>query len=737
MSSANRWTDKLLERFIGSGSAATAEKSIVGPDRESHQKLDTLDFLAEGIYRTTLAGKLIYANRAMVEMSGFEDFDRFREAVNDLGTEWYVDPRRRAEFQSELLRHGLVRDFISEVRRFGTGERMWIAEDTRLVRDPATGNPAFYEGAVRDVTAVIAGKNTERRFEKLAHHVPGGLFQLIRHPGGRFEVLFASPGFRAQLDLDDDADLLDVSRYMSMIRDEDRQCYLDSLKHSGQTLSQWQCEFRVTTELGRQRWLSVVATPETANGTIVWHGYCADISDRKAHEIEIHRLAHFDPLTGLANRRHLHDALGLSLDEHADQGGWAGLLSVDVDRLRTINDSNGHDAGDRVLVETARRLETASRSIDLVARVDGDEFALLCASLGDDSEQAAQALEGIAQDVLAALRAPIPVDGVPHHATGSVGLVVFGGNDTVPEILRRADAARNAAKRRGGNAQAAFEAGAMRDYSRALLRDLNTAMQDGAIGFHLQPQVDRHGTVRGCEALMRWTHAQLGPVQPAEFFPLIENGPTMTLFTQWAVNRAIDCLRDWQTDRLLSGLTYAVNITPDSLTQDLAFAQLHETIRMHRDVASQLVFEITEHVLAHDKVLVNQNMKVLRKLGVQFSIDDFGTGFSSLAYLKKLTFDELKVNGTFIHDIGRSSSDQALVRTILAVAQSLNMRAVAERVETERQRDLLIGYGCELMQGHLFMPALPRDQFEAYARAHGVSENQPKATTAVSGEARS
>lgn len=178
------------------------------------------------------------------------------------------------------------------------------------------------------------------------------------------------------------------------------------------------------------------------------------------------------------------------------------------------------------------------------------------------------------------------------------------------------------------------------------------------------------------------------------------------------------CLRDWKGHAVLGRLTFSLNITPHSLTQELAFAQLCDVVRANADIAGRLVLEITEHVLAQDKALVRHNMGVLRALGVQFSIDDFGTGFSSLAYLKNLTFDELKIDGSFITDMEASSSDRALVRTILAVAQTLDMRAIAERVETEEQRALLTAYGCTLMQGHLFRPAMVRSEFEAYAVDH-------------------
>ncbi len=738
MAKAKKWTETLVDGLLGP-QRAPAVRVMPGaaapwPDASS----DTLDFLAEGIYRTTLAGKLTYANRALVEMSGFASFDAFRKAVNDLGTEWFVDPRRRAEFQGQLLRHGLVRDFVSQVRRFGSSERLWIAEDARLVADPVTGKPAFYEGAVRDVTALVHGQRSERRFERLANQVPGGLFQLVRHPGGRFAANFASPGFRQQLDLDDDADLLDVVRYFSMVHEDDRAHYLETLKQSGQTLTQWQCEFRVTTGMGRERWLSVAATPELEDGTIVWFGYCTDISERKANEVEIHQLAYFDPMTGLANRRHITEALGRSLTRHRNDGGWAGLICVDIDRFKTINDTYGHEPGDRLLVEIGKRLKAVTWIVDLVARVDGDEFAILCEDLGATREAALIRLDAIAIKVQGALREPFTLDTVQHQIAGSQGVVAFNGDDdSALETLRRSEVARDVAKRRGGDTYVFFDdTDEVRgDRGQELLGDLNTAMNDGSLTFYLQPQLDADGRVRGCEALMRWQHPHRGNVPPSELFPLIENAPTMTLFTQWAVARAIDCLRAWRGDPVLSQLTYSLNITPHSLTQELAFAQLCEIIRANSELAPRLVMEITERVLAHDKDLVHRNMQTLRALGVQFSIDDFGTGFSSLAYLKSLTFDELKVDGTFISDLERSSSDQALVRTILAVAQTLNMRAVAERVETEQQRVLLVAYGCEMMQGFRFKPALPICEFEAYALSNPPAKQEPAMTAPVSGRA--
>ncbi|WP_306120977.1 MULTISPECIES: EAL domain-containing protein [unclassified Roseitalea] len=683
--------------------------------------LDTLDFLREGIYWTSLDGKLIHANRALVELNGYETLAELRAVVSDIANEWYVDADRRAQFMRALADAGQVRDFVSMVRRYRTGECIWVTEDARLVLDPLTGKPSHYEGSVRDITAIVRGQENERQFAKLVNQVPGGLFQLARHADGRYALVFASPGFHALLGYRRADDLGALLGAAVPIHPDDRDRYMRSLAVSAETLTDWGAEFRILRADGSERWLSLCATPERADGSIVWSGYCSDISERKANELEIRQLALFDPLTGLANRRHLINALAKSMERHRREGTWAGLICIDLDHFKQLNDTHGHGIGDQMLVEAGKRMTAITWVIDLVARVDGDEFVIVCEDLGAEWPAVRERLEAIVAKLQGALRQSVQIDKVDHLATGSMGVVAFDGSEGDPqEILRRGNAAMHAAKRRGRNTHVFFDPDTGRRGGRdyALLRDMLAAMDDGTLDFHLQPQVDRHGAVHGCEALMRWTHPDHGFVRPSEFFPMIENSPSMTLFTQGAVCRAMACLRDWKGHAVLGRLTFSLNITPHSLTQELAFAQLCDVVRANADIAGRLVLEITEHVLAQDKALVRHNMGVLRALGVQFSIDDFGTGFSSLAYLKNLTFDELKIDGSFITDMEASSSDRALVRTILAVAQTLDMRAIAERVETEEQRALLTAYGCTLMQGHLFRPAMVRSEFEAYAVDH-------------------
>ncbi|MCB2049313.1 MAG: diguanylate cyclase [Novosphingobium sp.] len=414
----------------------------------------TIDNLAEGVYMRSLSdGKMISANKALVALSGYDNCAQMLETVNGPNAYWYVDPEREAMFRRVLERDGEVRDFVSEIYRFKTCERIWVTEQARLIVDEKTGMPQFYAGSVRDITPEIRQRQVEERLEKLANNLPGGLFQLVRRVDGSYVCPYVSDSFAALFGMNGPLTRFDPTDHLSRIETRDLPEYLRSLKRSGEELSLWNQEFRCRLETGATVWLLVTATPERqADGVIIWHGYISDISERKLAERRIHRLAYYDTLTDLPNRRMFTTQLDSAMASARRLGAYGALLFVDLDNFKTLNDTRGHDVGDSLLRQAAKRLSECVRECDTVGRYGGDEFMVLLDGVGTQREAAEAKAAAAAHNILLAFSREFDLRGKAHIATPSIGAVIFHGEDRpAQDIINDADAAMYEAKRNGRN----------------------------------------------------------------------------------------------------------------------------------------------------------------------------------------------------------------------------------------------------------------------------------------------
>jgi diguanylate cyclase (GGDEF)-like protein len=432
-----------------------------------------------------------------------------------------------------------------------------------------------------------------------------------------------------------------------------------------------------------------------------------DISARKAAEARIHHLAYFDSLTSLPNRRLLLDRLGQALIASDRNQEYGAVLMLDLDHFKTLNDTRGHDVGDRLLIEVARRLEAGVRQVDTVARLGGDEYVVTLEGLGRDERAAATQAEAVAEKIRLELNAPYVLDGLEqeYHSTPSIGLTLFRGLDTPVEgLLKQADVALYQAKGAGRDTvrffnpamQAAVESRA------ALETALRHAIERDELRLYYQPQVDREGRVIGAEALLRWSRPDHGLVSPAHFIPLAEETGLILPIGQWVLDTACAQLRDWRADPRARTLRLAINVSGRQFHQPDFVARVAESIRRHDIDPALLKLELTESVVLENVEEVIARMRALRELGVGFSMDDFGTGYSSLSYLKRLPLDQLKIDQSFVRDLSVDPGDAAIVRAILAMSDSLGLRVVAEGVETPEQHEFLRRHGCAAFQGYLF-----------------------------------
>jgi diguanylate cyclase (GGDEF)-like protein/PAS domain S-box-containing protein len=441
-----------------------------------------------------------------------------------------------------------------------------------------------------------------------------------------------------------------------------------------------------------------------------------DITERKQAEAEIEQLAFFDSLTGLPNRRLLLDRLQHALEASARYGTSGALLFIDLDNFKLLNDSKGHVAGDMLLQAVAQRLRATVRGEDSVARLGGDEFVVMLQGLAKDSVAAVAQVAQVGEQVLNCLRQAYVLDGYEYHCTASIGVSLFSGKaQDVGELLKSADAAMYSAKNSGRNSlvffdpamQAALEARAQ------LAGELRAALPRGQLQLYYQAQINREGCVVGAETLLRWLHPQRGMVSPAQFIPLAEDNGLIVPIGQWVLEQACAQLKVWQVHSLPRALPLSVNVSARQFRQADFVESVRAALQCSGVDPAKLKLELTESLVLDNVESVISKMHALKALGVRFSMDDFGTGYSSLSYLKRLPLDQLKIDQSFVRDIVTDAGDAVIVKTIIGMAHNLGLEVIAEGVETEAQRSLLLSYDCRMFQGYLFSKPLPLAEFEA------------------------
>ena len=439
---------------------------------------------------------------------------------------------------------------------------------------------------------------------------------------------------------------------------------------------------------------------------------------REQAEQEIRQLAYYDALTGLPNRRLLLDRLGHAMAGSERSQTHHALLLLDLDHFKKLNDTQGHDVGDRLLVEVARRLQGAVRGIDTVARLGGDEFALLIEGLDPDETAAAHQAELVAEKIHALLNQPYALNDATqdHRSSPSIGMTLLRGRDTpLDGLLKQADVALYQAKDAGRNAIRFFNPAmqAAIDARIAMENALRQALAQNQFLLHYQPQVDSQGRYTGAEALVRWIDPVRGLVPPDQFIPLAEETGLIIDIGQWVLDTACAQLAQWAGEPAHRHLQVSVNVSARQFHQPDFVERVRRSLRTSGADPTRLTLELTESIVVERVEEVIERMEQLHLLGVHFSLDDFGIGYSSLSYLKRLPLDEVKIDRSFVRDLVDDSNDAAIVQAILAMSRTLGLRVVAEGVETVAQRDFLLLHGCPAFQGFLFGRPVPIAQWPA------------------------
>jgi diguanylate cyclase (GGDEF)-like protein/PAS domain S-box-containing protein len=463
---------------------------------------------------------------------------------------------------------------------------------------------------------------------------------------------------------------------------------------------------------GPMSWTSISGVPIfDAQG--VFRGYRGigrDITEHKRTEDEGQRLAFYDTLTGLPNRRLLLDRMSHALVASARSEERGALLFIDLDNFKDLNDTQGHDIGDKLLEKVANRLVTCVRQGDTVARFGGDEFVVMLEGLNPDVAGAVAQIRVVGQKILAALNQPFDLFGKEHYSTPSIGIALFlGHQQSVDELLKRADLAMYQSKAAGRNTLRFFdpEMQAAVAQRAALESDLRHGLERGELVLYYQSIVNHMGAITGLEALVRWQHPTRGMVSPIDFIPVAEQTGLIQPLGQWVLKTACAQLVIWSYSPVTQGLSIAVNISAREFRQPEFAQQILDILNKTGANPYLLKLELTESLLLTDVQDVIKKMEILRAVGVSFALDDFGIGYSSLSYLKRLPLDQLKIDQSFVRDVLTDPNDAAIARTVVALAHSMGLAVVAEGVETEGQRDFLLRNGCQAFQGYLFGRPVP------------------------------
>jgi diguanylate cyclase (GGDEF)-like protein/PAS domain S-box-containing protein len=462
-------------------------------------------------------------------------------------------------------------------------------------------------------------------------------------------------------------------------------------------------------------WLTITAVTDAKGQVTHYVGAYSDLSQHKKDEAAIHSLAFYDPLTKLPNRRLLLDRLQHTLIASTRRRNYVALLFIDLDNFKTLNDTKGHSIGDLLLIDAANRLLSCVREGDTVARLGGDEFVIILEELSEEAALAAAQAEDICNKMLNAISLPYSLQNYSHHCSASIGVTLFYNHDlAADELLKRADSAMYQAKSAGRNTVCFYDSAiqaALEAYT-AMEIDLRRALVKQQFKLHYQMQVDNNGRILGAEVLIRWQHPEKGIISPIAFIPLAEDTGLILPIGHWVLQTACLQLKAWESNLSTRHLVLAVNVSAKQFHQHDFVEQVLSVLQQTGADPANLKLELTESMLVENVDAIITKMNILKSKGVKFSLDDFGTGFSSLSYLKRLPLDQLKIDQSFVSGVLDNPSDAAIVRTVIALGQSFGLAVIAEGVETEAQRNFLAVYGCNYYQGYLFGKPVPLTEFE-------------------------
>jgi diguanylate cyclase (GGDEF)-like protein/PAS domain S-box-containing protein len=686
---------------------ADQEASLVDYARHLRSVLDTA---IDGILTVDRAGHITAFNHAAERIFGWSAADIVGRSINllvpaecrqDAGIAGFIGPAGLLSVGAVSQTHGLRRDGTAFPAEVGIDE---LDLDGDL----------SYVLSVRDITQRSLAEDELR----LAASVFEASSEAILITDEQNRIIAANPAF---VELTGHSLAAVLGRDPSLLKSgRHDETFYRAMWQSLRSGGTWHGELWNRRQNGEEFIARLtINTVREASGNI--HRYIAlfsDITQKKLAEETIWQQANYDILTNLPNRRLLRDRLQQELKRMQRAGQMLALFFIDLDRFKEVNDTHGHDFGDMLLIEAARRVSECVRDTDTVARLGGDEFTVTLLNLVDMSR-----VEEVGRSILEALARPYHLGRETAYLSASVGITVYPGDgDDLETLLKNADQAMYVAKAQGRNRLSYFTR-TLQDAAQKrqlLIRDLRLALPQRQLQVHYQPVVEAEsGRIVKAEALLRWRHPQRGLVPPDEFIPLAEDIGLINEIGDWVFREVALQAKSWQQ------AGYAFQIGINKSPRQFVVGNSEETwldhLRQIGTAPTWLVIEITEGLLLDERSEVTDKLRKFRDAGVEIAVDDFGTGYSSLAYLKKFDIDYLKIDSSFIRDLIDDPSDRALTEAIIAMAHKLGMQVIAEGVESVAQRDFLRSAGCNFCQGYLFAKALPAAEFETLLRDSRLS----------------
>lgn len=691
--------------FISQAIDITVRRAAEAALRASEERFRTLSAAApNGIWAIDRAGSCIYANDRLGAIVGMP-------AHHLLGFGWHavatdVDPTFVRTIVGELRRRGTA---MRELRVTIGAEPRWVRVHAGVIQSAGDHVDGFV-GSIEDVTAELLNRRELAAREAELRLLAEKSSDFLARLSPDLVVRYASAASGALLGYVPEQ--LVGARVDAAIVEEDRPALLEAVarvaRHETATVV---C--RVRRRDARIVWFESTLAPvlDPAGELIELVCVARDITERKAVELQLAHQAMHDALTGLPNRALFIDRLQHALTRRArGDSDHLAVLFLDVDRFKVINDSLGHEAGDRLLVDVSGRLDAALRPADTVARFGGDEFTVLCEDIAGELEAVS-----IAQRIVDLFDEPFVIDGREVFLSTSVGIALAGRRGPQPrpeDLIRDADAAMYRAKERGKARYELFDE-AMRELALQRLElgsALRRAVERGELRIHLQPEIDvRDGTVVGFEALVRWEHPERGLLSPAEFVPLAEETGLIVPIGEWVLRRACEEAARWRPD----ALGISVNVSARQIAHGNLAEVVERTLHETGLSPASLCLELTESAVIESGSTTHATLSALKALGVKLAIDDFGTGWSSLGHLRRFPLDVVKLDRSFVSGLGREPQDASIAAAIISLAHALGLSTVAEGIETDEQLAVLASLGCDLGQGYLFARPAPLDAFAA------------------------
>jgi len=673
-----------------------AEKAL----QQSEEKYRVIfDYAPVGIYQSTRDGRLVTANETLARMLGYDSVDEL--LTKNLDRDIYLDSRQRDELIRRFEPYAYANNVELQWKR-KDGTAIWVQLNAHGVR--SSHGSLYFEGFVYDVTE-------RKQVEELLHKQSAAITASMDGIGilnDRLEFTYVNDSL-ARLFGYGDHNLLIGRSLCDLYEPQEQVRFITSIVPLVEQRGRWRGEATGLRRDGVNFPQEISLTAIGASGMVC---VVRDITERTYAEEQIKHLAYHDALTNLPNRLLFKDRLTVALSHAQREGARLAVLFLDLDRFKVINDSLGHNIGDQLLQAVAARVQACVRDSDTVARLGGDEFTVLLPRLHRSDDAAP-----VASKIIEAIRYPFHIEGREFFITTSIGISLFPEDGTDAEsLIKNADTAMYQAKEVGRDNYQLFNAlvNANALQRIALEHGLRKAMTSDELEVHYQPIFDlRTGRTTGMEALLRWTHPQMGSITPATFIPLAEATGIMIPIGSWALREACLQAKAWH-DAGYSWLSLAVNLSVTQLQQVDLVDRVRTILKETEFPAASLELEITESSAMQSPETSIRTLYELKKLGIRISLDDFGTGHSSLSYLKRFPIDTLKIDQSFVHDITTDPDTAAIVTAIIAMAHSLRLKVIAEGVEFDEQANFLRHHGCDQMQGFLMTPPVVAAEFPRF-----------------------